>query len=623
MLFLDDVSWQWVGSLLPDYRMTSNWPILKSMWKQRFGLSREQAMSKLANRRQGSGEDVRSFGESIRQLCLSADLNCNEFSSCSRLVEGFPGYIRRQLNLEKSSAVSGKTSEDILERAVEIERTFAENFTPEVDHRSLEFPKKTFEKGQDSNAKKGGGNPPPAIPMSAFETPPHVGYPSNQSGGKGHPDKGGGGGYGGGNSHYQNSGNGGYQNNHSGGQAPGHGGYRGNQSGGQAFANPPRSSGGPTGAQGAVPMDIGAITHQPHGRTSTITAGWDMFETPEVCQIQSKFSPSILDQLQVSMSGGPFFEAISPENKAIVADLLLKQESPARKFPCPESSSISSSPVRRDAPKSVPQSSNRPFQKPATYAVSPVSPARPLPSRPEPISASALELAASTTLAEPPAAVHYTQIGVMQMAKEYSLVQCKVIHKDRSHDCVLDSGSSLNLIHWRTAKEFGLANSMINSTIPYRVADGRIAHTMGELPNVTLSFGDCSYEITFSVVEAMEHAMLMGTSFMHQAGCVLSFHNSEPQLQLSDERGSRSSIPVTYHRSHKWIRSLESDRRNWPSEKLPQEEGAPMGQVNTSRSGAAQFYLNQVLLHYLHPTPSILVQPLRLVLLRCSQWLLI
>ena len=584
MLFLDDVSWQWVGSLLPVYRMTSNWALLKSKWKQRFGLSREQAMGKLTNRRQGSNEDVRSFGESIRHLCLSADLNCNEFSNCSRLVEGFQSYIRRQLILEKNSAVSGKSFEDILEGAVEIERTLTEHFTHETEQRTLDLPKKAFEKIQDSNAKKGGGNPPVVLPMPAFETPPPVAYPSNQSGGKGHPDKGGSGGYGGGKSHYQNSGNGGYQNNHSGGQAPGNGGYRGNQSGGQAFANPPRNSGGPTGAQGAVPMDIGAVTHQLHGRTNTITAGWHLTDTPEVCQTRPEVPPSVLDHMQVSMPGRPFFEAISSENRLVLAEAFSKppwQGESARNF-----TAQGSSLVKDHEAKTVPQPLNRPFQRPAAPTGVHAPPSRPLPFKP---SIFRKELASKPDAAaekgpssEPMGTVHYTQIGVMEMAKEYSLVQCKAIFKDCSYDCVLDSGSCLNLLHWRTVKEFGLTHSLVNRTIPYRVADGRIAHTMGELPNVILGFGDCSFEITFSVVEEMENPILMGTSFLHQAGCVLSFHNKEPHLQLCDIQGNRSTVPVTYHRSHPWIRKLESDRRNWPADKASQEEGAPTGHVCTT-----------------------------------------
>ena len=45
------------------------------------------------------------------------------------------------------------------------------------------------------------------------------------------------------------------------------------------------------------------------------------------------------------------------------------------------------------------------------------------------------------------AVVNYNQIGVLEMAAEYSLVQCQAIRHDRSYDCTLDSGSCLNLIH--------------------------------------------------------------------------------------------------------------------------------------------------------------------------------
>ncbi len=179
-----------------------------------------------------------------------------------------------------------------------------------------------------------------------------------------------------------------------------------------------------------------------------------------------------------------------------------------------------------------------------------------------------------------PAVVKYNQVGVMEMAAEYNLVQCKVIHQDKSYDCTLDSGSCLNLVHWKTVKDFGLADRLVNTSISYKVADGHIAHTMGELPDVELSFGDCVFKITFSVVDRMDHTILLGTSFMHQARCVLSFHKKEPQLYLSDGKGHQSTIPVTYHRSHQWIRSLGSDKRNWPSETSIREEGAPVPRVS-------------------------------------------
>ena len=178
--------------------------------------------------------------------------------------------------------------------------------------------------------------------------------------------------------------------------------------------------------------------------------------------------------------------------------------------------------------------------------------------------------------------VNYAQVGVSEMAEQYNLVQCRVLHADRSYDCTLDSGSCLNLIHWKTVKEFGLAGSLVNASIPFKVADGHVAHTMGELPNVELGFGDCSFRITFSVVDSMDHTILLGTSFMHQAGVVMTFHNREPKVQFSDGKAHRSIIPVTYHRSHQWIKDMESDRRNWPSEAKPQEEGAPLPRVSTT-----------------------------------------
>ena len=216
-----------------------------------------------------------------------------------------------------------------------------------------------------------------------------------------------------------------------------------------------------------------------------------------------------------------------------------------------------------DQPKPSPRVYVHPWQKPATITLEPA--------------AASEEIAIA--VAEP-AVVKYNQVGVMEMAAEYNLVQCKVIHQDRSYDCTLDSGSCLNLVHWKTVKDFGLADRLVNTSISYKVADGHIAHTMGELPDVELSFGDCAFKITFSVVDRMDHTILLGTSFMHQARCVLSFHKKKPQLYLSDGKGPQSTIPVTYHRSHQWIRSLGSDKRNWPSETSIREEGAPVPRVS-------------------------------------------
>ena len=287
-------------------------------------------------------------------------------------------------------------------------------------------------------------------------------------------------------------------------------------------------------------------------------------------------------------------EALSPENKAKFVEQLQRPSAtstpkPGRNFDfgIPSATKI--------AAKKAPILSNHPWQRPAAgFSANPPAPARapkssvtgdkealkPSPSSMKaPPAGSPRALKSSTALAAP-ACVNYSQVGVWEMTSEYNLVQCKAIHKEKGYDCTLDSGSCLNLIQWKTVQDFGLASSLLDISIPFKVADGHVAQTMGELRDVRLSFGDCTFTITFSVVNSMDHTILLGTSFMHQAGCVLSFHKKEPQIELSDALGNHSKIPVTYHRSHKWIREMESDRRNWPTEKPSREEGASLARVS-------------------------------------------
>ena len=175
--FLDDVSYLWLQNQPMDLRRASAWPAFKAKWRRRFGLSRDMAMAKLITREFGPNEDVRSFGESIRQLCLSTDQDCNGYFSCSKLVEGLPEKTRMQLRCEAFGPDSRKSYEDILERAVELDKIFN-------PVRSREVPKKAVMKEVEPAPKRGGGTPAEPQAAHKYETPAQVptSYPSNQSG---------------------------------------------------------------------------------------------------------------------------------------------------------------------------------------------------------------------------------------------------------------------------------------------------------------------------------------------------------------------------------------------------------------------------------------------------------
>ena len=507
---LDDTSYQWLRTQPLEIRRTFAWPTFKAKWRRRFGLSRDMAMSKLSLRRQEENEDARSYGESVRQLCLSADLDCNDFPNCTRLVVGFRDPIKRQLKLESHGLTSGKSFEDTLERAVEIEKILIEHYHSDTGYRPLDVSKKIVGMSQDSTSKKGGL--PGGNNTTSNQPGEHLfaATANHQSGGKG------------------------FGGQWTGGGKP-NGGWHHNQD-----SNQQASSSGPTGAQGAVPMDIGAVSQQPHGRVSTVSTGSSF---PELPKRQSGYPPQKASQLAA--------------------------QQPTQ--------------VAKEIPKGGQRDTNRPFQRAAAVTM-PIAASSPAaspsqysePSKANPFAGSAKGLAPSAKMAN----ANYAQVGVGEMAAEYNLVQCRVIHADKSYDCTLDSGSCLNLIQWRTVKEIGLASSLVNTSIPFKVTDGHTAHTMGELPNVELSFGDCSFKVTFSVVDRMDQTILLGTSFMHQAGLVMKFHTKEPQIQILDDKGHCSTIPVTYHRSHQWIRDMESDRRNWPSEAQSEREGAYVPRVS-------------------------------------------
>ena len=550
---LDDKSYQFVRTLPLKDRSSLAWPAFKAKWGQRFGLSRDASVFKLSARRQEEDEDARSFGESMRQLCLSANQDCNSPFVHSLLIGGFHVPITKQLKMEAFASGLDKSFEDILARAVEIEKLEIQYYGSLGDYRPPDLTKKPTSKAHDTQVKKGGGT---AAIISQLPDPvPAVVVPTSSSGGKGYQGKGsngnwtGGGRSGGGNGNWRND----------------------QQSQQQASAS------GPTGAQGAVPMDIGVVFQQPQGRASTISTGWSFPEIPEVRQTQQVGPGSIWDHLQISCQGTVFMEALSDEHKSKLSEHLHRHPGYVPKKTLPMGAP-QVSPAGKDMNKGTVPVSHKPFQKAAGANVptgssipqgTATSPKPELPKSTLPVGQSKPPLAelsktlplgvshkASTVEAVLPS-VNYSQVGVWEMAAEYSLVQCRAIHKEKSYDCTLDTGSCLNLIHWKMVKDFGLTEQLVNSSISYKVADGHIAHTMGELHNVELGFGDCSFKITFSVVDRLDHTILLGTSFMHQAQVDFAFHNKEPLFKLTDDSGHQSVIPITYHRSHQWIRDME------------------------------------------------------------------
>ena len=105
----------------------------------------------------------------------------------------------------------------------------------------------------------------------------------------------------------------------------------------------------------------------------------------------------------------------------------------------------------KDIPKKAVGQSNHPWQRPAagaTPAANPGGQPKALGSKPGPITA-APGTSKPPTIEPSCPPVKYSQVGVMEMANEYNLVQCRSIHAEKSYDCTLDSGSCLNLIHWK------------------------------------------------------------------------------------------------------------------------------------------------------------------------------
>ena len=160
------------------------------------------------------------------------------------------------------------------------------------------------------------------------------------------------------------------------------------------------------------------------------------------------------------------------------------------------------------------------------------------------------------------------------MASKFDMAECVVVFKESSHPCILDTGSSLNLISWSCVCKFQLAHTMLPTKMKFKVADGELARAKGEVRDVAISMGDCNMSLTFEIVDYFCHDLLLGTSFIHESRSNLLFDKPTPMLRVNDGRVA-CEIPFTYHRSLPSAKQLEPDRANWPKdEALNQGEQA-------------------------------------------------
>ena len=364
---LDDSCFRWVQTLPPEVRSTSSWHVFKSKWMARFGLSRKGAMANLHGRVQMDGENARSYGESVKNLCLSASIDCNSFENTNRLMMGFPFDTRRQLAIDN---FGDKSFEEILTRAVELGKVFSPDWDAPpslLNHPSPAPYKKPQGKGQGHSqglepfSKKGGNQAqasPPAHQVQEDRAEPYaaerpyqrypshnpvpVGYPSGPpdrrpQGYQGPKDKGAG------------------------------GGYQGPKQGGNPDRGQPSSS-APVVApriQPAVPMEIGAVSAHPMGRANAI----QVVEEPRsgVYQVsnQSRAEPSapatsssIWDHLTITLQGSAFLEALSENHKKKLHAHLDRYDNHGirgepRRLP----------PSKPSAPQPTEESKGKPFQR--------------------------------------------------------------------------------------------------------------------------------------------------------------------------------------------------------------------------------------------------------------------
>lgn len=145
----------------------------------------------------------------------------------------------------------------------------------------------------------------------------------------------------------------------------------------------------------------------------------------------------------------------------------------------------------------------------------------------------------------------------MEMASSFSLLECEVVYEARAFPCVIDTGSSLNLMSARFASQIGLSDAVHPSKLFFKVADGSVTHANGKLRDVPLSFGAITLRITFAVVDHCCHDLLLGTSFMSETGTSLCFDLVQPHMKLTEGR-IWEEIPLTYLRTHQ---GLSTSRR--------------------------------------------------------------
>ncbi len=88
---------------------------------------------------------------------------------------------------------------------------------------------------------------------------------------------------------------------------------------------------------------------------------------------------------------------------------------------------------------------------------------------------------AYTASGEPVAQVLYSQTSLSDMASKFDMVECVVVFREGSYPCILDTGSSLNLISWSCVCKFQLAHTMLPTKLKFKVANGELAKAKGEL----------------------------------------------------------------------------------------------------------------------------------------------
>ena len=551
--FMDDVAFAWIGSLAPESRSSLNWAGFKEKWRARFGMDFRAAWSALATRKQGDKEDCRSYGEGFRQLCAAAGANPEDMGQRVTLIRGFRMKVRTFLDTQLSSSTL-PSFDEILRRASHLEKALVG-----VD----ESPFNLLAKGIKSH-----------LPQLAQPTAGGWGNDIDPPEGTHEPHQGG---FQGGMGRGHQGGRGQQWGGGQGGRGQGGRGQGGRGNGHQPGGNAPQNNGQPAqggpGPQAAVPMDVGMVQHQGVAHAVHLAPKVPCTGTPEPTLAPAP--NDIWSHLTVNIRGDLFVEALKDTHQGKLVEHLARKPALAGLLDKVVAQGRSSGP---HAPSTVPL-------RPAPMVPSRPSssdPLRPLPpaiGRQEPVVK--LHPQVHKILSEIPSWNNgsYREVSLQDMAKEYNLVQCVAIHQETPFDCVLDSGSSLNLIRWKTVCEMGLAKDMLPSTLTFKVADGSPSQTMGRLNSVPLTFGNCHFNVTLAVIPIMEQPILLGTSFLEQCSGQLHFKKQGPCFVMKDQMGVTHQLPVSFHRRHPGIKELESDPRCWPGEADPLPEVAPTNLV--------------------------------------------